>query len=180
MKTERELDRDILFITMKIQKEFPELSKYLIETPVKFSESNSNGINKKNLEDYYNSLNELLKGYSNKHDKMNNLKLNKMKQKDNKTNFTGYPENPPAEDAYNKWKEETELNPEDISKQKTPNEMPGTRNEKDFIDDMSGSDLDIPGSELDDKQENIGSEDEENNYYSLGGDNHNDLDEDKG
>jgi hypothetical protein len=33
----------------------------------------------------------------------------------------------------------------------------------------------IPGSELDDKQEEIGSEDEENNYYSIGGDNHNDL-----
>ena len=29
-------------------------------------------------------------------------------------------------------------------------------------------------------QENIGTEDEENNYYSLGGDNHNDLEEDKG
>jgi len=34
-------------------------------------------------------------------------------------------------------------------------------------------DLDIPGSELDDHQENIGSEDEENNYYSLGGEDHN-------
>jgi hypothetical protein len=34
------------------------------------------------------------------------------------------------------------------------------------------------GAELDDKQEEIGSEDEENNYYSIGGDN-NDL-EDKG
>jgi hypothetical protein len=53
-------------------------------------------------------------------------------------------------------------------------------NEKDFEDDMSGSDLDIPGSDLDDQQESIGSEDEENNYYSLGGDDHNDLDEDKG
>jgi hypothetical protein len=30
------------------------------------------------------------------------------------------------------------------------------------------------------KQEEIGSEDEENNYYSIGGDNHNDLEEDKG
>lgn len=30
-----------------------------------------------------------------------------------------------------------------------------------------GSELDVPGSELDDVQENIGSEDEENNYYSL-------------
>jgi hypothetical protein len=31
---------------------------------------------------------------------------------------------------------------------------------------------------LDDENENIGSEDEENNYYSLGGDDHEDLDED--
>ncbi len=30
----------------------------------------------------------------------------------------------------------------------------------------SGSDLDIPGSELDDDNEDIGEEDEENNYYS--------------
>ncbi|PIQ15160.1 MAG: hypothetical protein COW67_09945 [Flavobacteriales bacterium CG18_big_fil_WC_8_21_14_2_50_32_9] len=103
-----------------------------------------------------------------------------MKQKDNKTNLSGYPINPASEDAFNKWKEETELNPEDITKQKIPNEKSGTPNEKDFADDMSGSDLDVPGSELDDKQENVGSEDEENNYYSLGGDNHNNLDEDKG
>jgi hypothetical protein len=45
--------------------------------------------------------------------------------------------------------------------------------------DFSGKDLDIPGSELDDKSEAIGSEDEENNSYSLGGDNHNDLEEAK-
>jgi hypothetical protein len=43
-----------------------------------------------------------------------------------------------------------------------------------------GCGFDIPGSELDDKQEEIGSEDEENNYYSIGGDNHNDLEEDNG
>ncbi len=34
------------------------------------------------------------------------------------------------------------------------------------------SDLDVPGSELDDENEAIGEEDEENNYYSLGGDRH--------
>ncbi len=39
--------------------------------------------------------------------------------------------------------------------------------------------LDVPGSELDDADEAIGEEDEENNYYSLGGDDHNDLEEDK-
>ena len=33
--------------------------------------------------------------------------------------------------------------------------------------DLSGIDLDVPGAELDDKSEIIGSEDEENNFYSL-------------
>lgn len=32
--------------------------------------------------------------------------------------------------------------------------------------DFSGDELDVPGSELDDEQERIGSEDEENNHYS--------------
>lgn len=40
--------------------------------------------------------------------------------------------------------------------------------------DMAGEDLDVPGSELDDENEAIGSEDEENNSYSLGGDAHED------
>jgi hypothetical protein len=47
-------------------------------------------------------------------------------------------------------------------------------------DRLSGDDLDVPGSELDDDDEKIGEEDEENNYYSLGGDDHNDLEEDRG
>jgi hypothetical protein len=38
--------------------------------------------------------------------------------------------------------------------------------------------LDIPGSELDDDAEETGSEDEENNYYSIGGDEHDNLEED--
>ncbi|WP_192351800.1 hypothetical protein [Algoriphagus sp. Y33] len=32
--------------------------------------------------------------------------------------------------------------------------------------DFTGDDMDVPGSELDDEQEDIGSEDEENNFYS--------------
>lgn len=92
----------------------------------------------------------------------------------------GYPLYPPSEDIYAQGKEEQDIDPEDISKNKMPNEKPGTRNEKDFRDDVTGGDLDIPGSELDDQQERVGSEDEENNYYSLGGDAHNDLEEDKG
>lgn len=43
---------------------------------------------------------------------------------------------------------------------------------------QKGADLDVPGSETDDGNENIGEEDEENNYYSLGGDRHENLEED--
>jgi len=41
-------------------------------------------------------------------------------------------------------------------------------NEESFDDDVSGEDLDVPGSEDDDADEDIGEEDEENNEYSLG------------
>ena len=43
-----------------------------------------------------------------------------------------------------------------------------------------GDQLDVPGSEDDDENEKIGEEDEENNYYSLGGDAHENLEEDQG
>lgn len=89
----------------------------------------------------------------------------------------GYPEYPATEDIYRQFHEEREINPED----------PKAVKEFDTLDDVvqdldkdlihSGSDLDIPGAELDDDQEVLGSEDEENNHYSLGGDNHNSLEE---
>lgn len=103
-----------------------------------------------------------------------------MEKKDKKVNDSGYPLYPKSEDVYNAWKEEKDINPEDITQQKVPNEEGDERNEKDFLAIKTGADLDVPCSELDDQQEDIGSEDEENNYYSLGGDNHNDLEEDKG
>jgi hypothetical protein len=108
---------------------------------------------------------------------MNKISKNKTMENPNKV----YPANvnyPASEDIYNKGKEETEIDPEDISKTKISNTDDGKYNEKTFNQDKSGSDLDIPGSELDDQQEDIGSEDEENNGYSIGGDNHNDLEED--
>ena len=37
-------------------------------------------------------------------------------------------------------------------------------------EDVSGKDLDVPGSEEDDEDEDLGEEDEENNSYSLGAD----------
>ena len=40
-------------------------------------------------------------------------------------------------------------------------------NEKGFGEDVSGTDLDVPGSEADDANEEIGEADEENNFYSA-------------
>jgi hypothetical protein len=88
---------------------------------------------------------------------------------------------PANEDIYKQGIKLDSFNPGDLSKLKEPNEMDSaSANEKDFDQDKSGDDLDVPGAELDDDQEAIGSEDEENNYYSLGGDNHNNLEEDRG
>jgi len=174
MKTIAELEEDIIKITLKIQQEFPELTKYITEIPEKNPVKNPSKIDAKSLKDYYNSLEEIVAEYGKTH------QAKKPKMESEKTEFPGYPIYPPSEDIYSQGKKEMALDPNDISKKKAPNDEDGTMNEKDFEADMSGADLDVPGSELDDQQESIGSEDEENNYYSIGGDNHNDLDEDKG
>ncbi len=91
--------------------------------------------------------------------------------------FPGYPSYPASDDIFIKGKELSDIDPENILKKKAPNLKPGEWNEKDFDDIKSGDDLDIPGEELDDAEELIGEEDEENNYYSIGGDNHDNLEE---
>lgn len=68
--------------------------------------------------------------------------------------FPGYPHYPKKEDIYER-EEKMPLKDETHSSDEN-------------------SDLDVPGTELDDKSEEIGSEDEENNLYSLGGDRHDD------
>ena len=78
---------------------------------------------------------------------------------DKKIILPGYPTYPSDEDIYIQNKEELEINPEVIG------ELKG---------DKKGNGLDVPGSELDDQLEETGDEDEENNYYSLGGDDHDD------
>ena len=92
-------------------------------------------------------------------------------------NPQGYPVYPASEDIYENFQKEEDINPEDISKTKTLNSTNELRR-KSLDNEFSEKDLDIPGSELDDRQEEIGSEDEENNYYSLGGERHEDLEED--
>ncbi len=82
----------------------------------------------------------------------------------------------PVNDAYTVTNEDLEaLGPADLS-------MDGGDDEdlkhRSTPVDFSAEDLDIPGSEMDDEAESVGSEDEENNSYSVGGDGHNDLEED--
>ncbi len=58
---------------------------------------------------------------------------------------------------------------EDIFNQEesVPMDEDGNVLEEDFVGGNMEMDLDVPGAELDNAQEAIGSEDEENNYYSL-------------
>ena len=70
------------------------------------------------------------------------------------------------DDIYSREKEEPFEDGDQTGKRKPGN-----------IDSLA-DDLDLPGTELDDADEAIGEEDEENNYYSLGGDDHDDLEED--
>lgn len=168
MKSKAELEKDILNITMKIHREFPELSKFLKEMPENFSGEN-NQISTKDFKEYYESLEELIAEYSKTHS------TDKEDQ-----NLEGYPHYPSSEDIYRQEEKLQDVSSNDISKMKTTNPPADSWNELDFEEDVSGEDLDVPGSELDDMQESIGSEDEENNYYSLGGDNHDDLEEDTG
>jgi len=174
MKSEKEWDQEILRIITTIRQKYPELTKYINEMPV--NNSKTDEISTQTLEDYYNSLEELISNYANKGAKG----VRKVNKDDQKSTPPGYPSYPSSDDIYKQDKEEAHLNPEDTSKSKSPNEKSNEWNEKNFKDDMSGGDLDVPGSELDDAEEIIGNEDEENNHYSLGGDNHNDLEEDKG
>jgi len=99
-----------------------------------------------------------------------------------KTELLEYPLYPVNEDIYLKSVREEEIDPEYFAAERSPSskDPSGIISETQFISAISAENLDVPGSELDDKEEVIGSEDEENNYYSIGGDNHNDLEEDKG
>ncbi|PRD46643.1 hypothetical protein [Sphingobacterium haloxyli] len=82
-------------------------------------------------------------------------------EKDEDKNLPGYPHYPENEDIF---EQEERILSDRVEQEE--------RGREPLLDEG----LDVPGSELDDAQEEVGSEDEENNYYSLGGDNHEDLD----
>jgi hypothetical protein len=73
MKTEKELYTAILKITMKIKIQFPELSMYILEMPVTIPNVENPIVNRKALQEYYDSLCILLKDYIDNHSKINKL-----------------------------------------------------------------------------------------------------------
>jgi hypothetical protein len=94
-----------------------------------------------------------------------------------KKHMLGYPSYPEGEDVYNKLKKEGTIEPDDVSQKKAAVENEEEYSELEIPKTLDGHDIDVPGSELDDEQENIGNEDEENNFYSLGSDEQNDIEE---
>ncbi|WP_310556909.1 hypothetical protein [Flavobacterium sp.] len=74
MKTESEINENILKITMTIRNEFPELMKFLNEMPVTIPSEDSPEINSRILQEYYDSLETLLRKYApNHHSFINNF-----------------------------------------------------------------------------------------------------------
>ena len=69
MKSLKKINADILKITMEIQNSYPEIAKYLNEMPVTLPDLKDPLINRKAMQDYYDSLCVLLKKYSTNHNK---------------------------------------------------------------------------------------------------------------
>ncbi len=93
--------------------------------------------------------------------------------------FPGYLLYPADEGIYNSAFEEENIDLEDLEHNKSPNTKSRLSNKED-LDYEIGKDLYIPYSELDDADKAISEEYEENNYYSLVGDNNNHLEENIG
>lgn len=67
MKTEAELSKNIVKMTMTIRNEFPELIKFLSEMPQTIPNQENPEINRKVLQDYYDSLEDLIRKYAPNH-----------------------------------------------------------------------------------------------------------------
>ena len=66
-ETEEEINAKILKVTMVIQENYPELSKYLNEMPITVPIDNNPKVNIKNLQKYYDSLLTLFRNYVAEH-----------------------------------------------------------------------------------------------------------------
>lgn len=84
-------------------------------------------------------------------------------------NLPGYPHYPGKEDIYRQEKHEAEIDPETLA-------------QKSNLQKTGDHSMDLPGVDPVDtgvfaQEKEIINEDEENDYFSIGGDNHNDLEE---
>lgn len=67
MKTEIELNEDIIKITKRIKELHPELTKFISEMPIHINYETNKKLDLQYLQEYYDSLETLLKKYSNTH-----------------------------------------------------------------------------------------------------------------
>lgn len=72
MKTENELNKDILKTTMVIKEKYPELEKFIGEMPVTIPDTDDPEINNKSLTAYKESLEALVKKYAIASDRQTN------------------------------------------------------------------------------------------------------------
>ena len=93
----------------------------------------------------------------------------------------GYPLYPSNDDIYSKYHEEKSIDPDRISllENSTDDDVFIISDERDFNNDLIDKIIDISESQVGEFQETPDLEDEENTYYSLGGDDHHDLEEDQ-
>lgn len=67
MESTNDLNDKIRLITLKIQKEYPELIKYMNEIPRNSISNTEKGVDNYELKNYLDSLNDLLETYAKQH-----------------------------------------------------------------------------------------------------------------
>jgi hypothetical protein len=67
MESQKVLNEKIILVTRKIQKDFPELSKYIKEMPEHIIPASHKGVMPRDLRGYLDSLNQLLETYTKEH-----------------------------------------------------------------------------------------------------------------
>jgi hypothetical protein len=67
METQKTISEKILEITMLVKEKYPELQQFLVEMPITIPNDSNPEITIKILQDYYNSLADLVKKYEEGH-----------------------------------------------------------------------------------------------------------------
>lgn len=73
METEKELNAEIIEITMTIREKYPELTEYLAELPGTIPDTKNPEITIKALQDYRNTLKALVENYVQEHPEFSSI-----------------------------------------------------------------------------------------------------------